>query len=261
MNAEELQALATKDGIFNYELFRQLQQEDEVAAKNKDALNELLEISKNHHDIIKALKEPQKVLIALKEILLDAGAQEINTSSYEENQFVNYETVHDAQKIVKGKVWDFVKDFARIKRKGGLIFLGNTGTGKTHLFVAMLKALILQGYYDVRYVNAERIVIDHKKCFERKDLTEEQVRDRYITPHLLVIDEFGFNSLRGSQEERRIFFNLIHARHLAKKPTCLGSNLTEEQIEGFLGEAFWSRLCDDSEILKFTWEDKRRLRA
>ena len=95
-----------------------------------------------------------------------------------------------------------------ISRKENVILMGPSGLGKTHLLLALAYKACMSGY-----------TAYFLSCM---DLTERLLRARetnklkrklqwFRKPHLLVIDEVGYENL--NQEQATVFFQLINTRY------------------------------------------------
>jgi len=95
-----------------------------------------------------------------------------------------------------------------LSRKENVILMGPSGLGKTHLLLALAYKACMTGY-----------TAYYLSCL---DLTERLLKAREINklkrklqwfrkPHLLVIDEVGYENL--NQEQATLFFQLINTRY------------------------------------------------
>lgn len=161
--------------------------------------------------------------------------------------FFNFETLSEAQKMVRGKVIDFVE---RPDNDGVLILTGPKGTGKTHLGASAVRATL--GHY----ASMEDIIhrIDSSIHFSSRT-TEEEVYEFYSSVNFLVIDEIG-RSLR-QEHEMEILSYLLRKRYDNQKPTILITNLTKDGLLDKVGEAVTDRLFETGECVEFSGESYR----
>ena len=94
-----------------------------------------------------------------------------------------------------------------IRRGDPLCLIGDSGTGKSHLLIALGTAAAEQGYR-VRYTLATRLVNELVEAADEKQLTK--TINRYGRVDLLVIDDLGYSTgeapnccSRSSPNERR----------------------------------------------------------
>ena len=102
-----------------------------------------------------------------------------------------------------------------IRRGDPLCLIGDSGTGKSHLLIALGTAAAEQGYR-VRYTLATRLVNELVEAADEKQLTK--TINRYGRVDLLVIDELGYMELdrRGADGQAAIQPHAeAHARRVA----------------------------------------------
>jgi DNA replication protein DnaC len=107
-----------------------------------------------------------------------------------------------------------------LDRRENIIFMGQPGTGKTHLAVAIAQKALLKGNKVVFVTAAD--MIETLLC-GRADGSYAQKLKAYLLPELLVIDELGFKPLPLSVTHD--FFDVIAKRH-EQKSTVITSNKT-----------------------------------
>jgi len=95
-----------------------------------------------------------------------------------------------------------------IQRKENIIFIGQPGTGKTHLSTALaLKAL---GYeYQVLFTTVWEVINTLQQS--RADFSYHKKVQQYLKPDLLVLDELGYRSMAESTVED--FFEIVSQRY------------------------------------------------
>ena len=105
-----------------------------------------------------------------------------------------------------------------IRRGEPLCLIGDSGTGKSHLLIALATAAATSGYR-VRYTLATRLVNELVEAADDKTLTK--TINRYGRVDLLVIDELGYMSLdtRGAE----LLFQVLTERE-EKNSIAIASN-------------------------------------
>ena len=95
-----------------------------------------------------------------------------------------------------------------IKEKRNVIFIGNPGTGKSHLSMALgIKALLKD--YKVLFTTVSDML--YKLHISKADNSYYKKLDEYLSPDLLIMDELGFKKIpdySGSD-----FFDVISKRY------------------------------------------------
>lgn len=157
-------------------------------------------------------------------ILLNSG---IDTEEYSKKTFETFEAKTEFQKNMISVAERFLKEMPR-----GLALLGKSGTGKTHLLIAISNKLaeknIRHLYFDYRKE------MQHLKAIYYNEEQYFETMSRFKTEKVLLIDDFLkliITNGRVDGRELQIIFELINARYLAKKTTVFSSEYT---IDGLL---------------------------
>ena len=93
-----------------------------------------------------------------------------------------------------------------------LILFGKPGRGKTHLAVAIAYRAIQNGF-EALFVTAAELIDDLSGAFRNGRLA--QALERYIRPHVLVIDEVGY--LTYGTDAANMLFHVVNDRHKRKR--------------------------------------------
>ena len=121
-----------------------------------------------------------------------------------------------------------------IRRGEPLCLIGDSGTGKSHLLIALGTAAAMKGYR-VKYTLATRLVNELVEAADDKTLTK--TINRYGRVDLLIIDELGYMSLdtRGAE----LLFQVLTERE-EKNSIAIASN---ESFAGWTKTFTDPRLC------------------
>lgn len=162
----------------------------------------------------------------------------------------------EAQLNILQIIKNYIKAILK-KSYPSLILCGRPGTGKTHIGCALVKAVI-KNNGDARIVTTANLMRQVKETYsEDSKKTENEIYNFYENLSLLVIDEVGVQF--GSETEKLIFYEIINRRYNNMLPTVLISNLTADELNGFIGERAFDRFKEDGgAILIFDWESYRR---
>lgn len=169
----------------------------------------------------------------------------------------NFSALLAGQKTALAAAKDYAYSFEQGLETGrGMIFLGRTGNGKSHLAVAILRHVLLRGG-TARYATVFEILAKIKATFAKgASQTVEQAVALYTKPDLLVIDEVGKQT--GSDFEIANLFGVIDRRYADEKPMLLISNLPEAEFRALLGEPIIDRFrSKGGRLVKFNWESQR----
>lgn len=172
----------------------------------------------------------------------------------------SYEVSHEGQQMALDFAQAYADDFARVRKTGrSAIFMGNFGTGKTHLAVGIGLQVMREHKASVLFVSAGRIVRMVKDSWARNSgVTESDVVAQMVFPDLLIVDEVGVQ--QGTEFERNVMFDVLNERYEQRKPSLLLTNHTVEDLSSkYLGERVVDRLREDGgAVLKFSWNSGRR---
>lgn len=169
------------------------------------------------------------------------------------DSFIQSEQNKKAYQVAKSYADNFD---SRLEHGGGLLFHGKCGTGKTHLACAIAKQVIYAGESSVLYSRIYDIVSDVKSSWSNKQIREVEVLQKYIRPHLLIIDEVGVQF--GTEAERLVLFQIMNKRYEDIKPTILLSNLDMKELTECIGERLIDRMREGGGArIGFTWDSYR----
>ena len=138
--------------------------------------------------------------------------------------------------------------------RGGIFIFGPTGTGKTHLATAMMRAFIEQGR-DCQYVTVPELLMRLKRSFDSSQpSSEEELLVNYSTS-ILILDDLGVGPI--TEWVRQVIHLLLDKRDRYLKPTIVVSNLRLEEIADLFGEPIASRIAGMCQIVALEGEDRR----
>lgn len=172
----------------------------------------------------------------------------------------SYVVSHEGQQMALDFAQAYADDFDRVRKTGrSAIFMGNFGTGKTHLAVGIGLQVMREHKASVLFATAGRMVRMVKDSWARNSgVTESDVVAQMVFPDLLIVDEVGVQ--QGTEFERNVMFDVLNDRYEQRKPSLLLTNHTVEDLSSkYLGERVVDRLREDGgAVLKFSWGSGRR---
>ena len=95
-----------------------------------------------------------------------------------------------------------------VREKRNIVLIGNPGTGKTHLSIAIANTALLKGY-KVLFTPVPEML--HNLNAAKADNSYYQKVNFYLMPDLLILDELGFKKLPGYSADD--FFEIISKRY------------------------------------------------
>lgn len=178
-------------------------------------------------------------------------------------------------KMLDGFDFDFQKKLDRrlvmdlssmefIERKESILFIGNNGTGKSHL-AQSLALMACQCGYKTYYTTCSELIRDLNQGVYEKTL-EKRIK-KYINAELLLIDEMGHDRLELQVvKEAHLLLKVIDQRYKENKSLIFTSNIEEEDWPEFLGDpistsAILDRIFHHSVIVKIYGPSYRKYQS
>jgi DNA replication protein DnaC len=166
----------------------------------------------------------------LEELLKNEHALRLENSKQNRIRIANF----PYKKYIEDLERDFLPDDAKnkleklislefIKNKQNIIFVGNSGTGKSHLSIG-LGIMACNTGYKVLFTKVPNLINKLKECrSQRTLLSTERQFEKY---DLIILDELGYISF--DKEGGELLFNHLSLR-AERKSTIITSNLSFEK--------------------------------
>jgi len=143
-----------------------------------------------------------------------------------------------------------------IQERKNIIFLGRSGTGKTHMATA-LGVEACKNNYRTRFVTCYGLANELIEAREERQL--QRLLQRYSRYDLLILDELGY--VPFSREGSELLFQVLAERH-EKGSIIITTNLgfadwTQVFGDPVITAALLDRLTHKAHIINCTWESYR----
>lgn len=154
-------------------------------------------------------------------------------AAYKTMTFANYRRHERNEKAVA-----YARKIVAGTEKQGMFLTGSTGTGKTHLAIAVLQGWMRNGHTGAFYTVPELMLQLRRLIDENK--AEAEYIDRLTAVEMLVLDDLGAE--KDSEWVLERLFMIINNRYIHGRITVITSNLMLEELEQ-RGGLQWRRIC------------------
>ena len=186
----------------------------------------------------------------------------LNLCSFESFNLDYYSTIKDpkvnlSSKDMMSRNYKICKSFAENfhipmnNASKGILMIGNTGLGKTHLSLSIAKSIIGVGFSVVYGSAPDFFRKIEKEHFSSSDSDTIGVLN---SCDLLILDDLGAEF--DSQFYTSVLYNLINTRSSVGLPIIVNTNLTPKQLKERYADRIFSRLMS-LEVLSFYGDDIR----
>lgn len=175
---------------------------------------------------------------------------------FRQKNFKSYNVSEENQPAYE-KILAYADNFTQITTHG-LLLMGPSGTGKTHLASAILKQASERGI-SFGLVAVVNLLDEIRKGFENKEVYDLTLR--VMEKRLLVLDDLGAEKATDWVAER--LYKLINHRYEQMQPTIITTNFVVEELEsrmGKQGKRIVDRVLEMCELVTFRGQSWRRRR-
>ena len=150
---------------------------------------------------------------------------------------------------------NFAENFEDNKSKT-VLFIGKTGTGKTHLTTAIARRVLECGY-EVLYESTQNILAEfEEEKFRSGYGHREPITDKYLECELLIMDDLGTEF--STQFSLSCLYNIINTRQNRGLATIISTNISLEALRTTYDDRITSRILGcDADVLLFEGYDQR----
>jgi DNA replication protein DnaC len=159
-------------------------------------------------------------------VKFEQRVKELRRMGFPEADMQNWTFANDdlANEQITKAAQKYVDNFDELRKTGkGLLFYGNTGTGKTYAACEIANALIDKGC-PVLVTNFARILNTLQGTYDKQEYI-----DGFNAFPLIVIDDLGIE--RDTAFAKEQVFNVIDSRYRSGLPMIITTNLTMEKIK------------------------------
>ena len=157
-----------------------------------------------------------------------------------------------ARDIMRQNYNDCVSFAEKFSGKGrGMVMLGATGLGKTHLSLAIASRVIERGFSAV-YVSVPEIL----RTLDREQFkkTDENTMSLVTGCDLLILDDLGAEA--STERNVSMVYELINSRINRLLPIIINTNLTLNELKSRYSDRLFSRIVS-MDVLMFCGTDNR----
>lgn len=161
-----------------------------------------------------------------------------------------YEPYNDLTKKAKDKAAEYIRNFDEIKntRENGFALLGQPGAGKTHIVLAIGKAL-LEKQISVVYMPYLEVIKELKGLAMYQE-DYEKLLSRYTRAKVLIIDDLFKDKVKKgritaelTEVDMKHIYPILNYRYLNYLPTIISSECTPNMLLE-LDEALGGRILE-----------------
>lgn len=175
--------------------------------------------------------------------LREAGLLFKNSGITDENYtFSNFEEWNEQARIMKNTAVKYYQVFSKIKdgKQNSIAFLGQSGSGKSHLTIALGLNILRTKKIAVIYLSYRDAITRIKQNVLNEEFYKKQL-GKYCDAKLLIIDDM----LKGkiTEADKNFMFELVNYRYIKRLPMIISSEYTIQDIINF-DEAIGGRIYE-----------------
>lgn len=137
--------------------------------------------------------------------------------------------------------------------KGGIVFSGSVGTGKTHEAIMLIKKIYVEESLSVKFEVAADMAMNLKGSIKTENY--QDLIKNYREREVLFLDDLGAESATDFMVES--LYNIINYRYNMILPIIFTTNLNAKDFANAYGQRLLSRIIEMSHFVKLNGKDKR----
>lgn len=156
--------------------------------------------------------------------------KEMRLSNFQKDVYRRDESAKIIEVDCKAVDW-WLGQIARMKSDGmGLYLYSNCkGSGKTRMATSIANELIYEHGMSVKFATSVQIINEIKASWDKEEgVTEHQLLDDLAKAEVLIIDDFGIETVRDWIAEK--IYQIINQRYINKLITIFTSNLSIDEL-------------------------------
>lgn len=179
-------------------------------------------------------------------------SQAFLTKTIEEFQTKGNGVLENAKRMAA----DYVEHFLEREHdaNNSVMFLGNPGSGKTHLSLAIGNALMREKGVSCLYMPYRETMMELKQLAMNDKYKYEEKMYSLTTARLIIVDDLYKGSV--TEADLNYIFQIMNQRYLNQLPFLLSSEKTPADLLG-IDEAIGSRLLEQSKGRTVVFNDKK----
>ena len=159
---------------------------------------------------------------------------------FKNKTFENFNSDSDLKNKTLYLCKEYCKNFQKHLKNGtGLYLEGASGTGKTHLSVAIMKEL-MKNNYSVIFINVSDLLTRLKESQKFGGESIGEVLNDLKKADLLILDDIG--SMPSSTTNEDLIYKVVNLRYEAMKPVILTTNASPKALYATLTPKTYDRI-------------------
>lgn len=171
-------------------------------------------------------------------------------ASLQQATLENYEPTNQELAQAKQDIMNYINDFDGTKN---LLLHGSFGTGKSHLSIAVTKNLMEKGYQCL-FLSLPKLLTKIKETYNNDGVTEDELLEMIQRVDLLVLDDLGAE--HNTDWVNSKLFEVLDSR--AGKSTIYTTNLNSTDLRKRINERNFSRIMENTQVIRMNGRDYRR---